>query len=163
VSKTSWQRCRVRFMRNCPAYVAKGRHSMVAAAIRAIFAPDTAKAAHQQWRHVAAQRRPHFAKLAGMMEEAEHDVPAFIRFPRPHWPKSHSDNPLERLNKQVKRRSAVVGVLPDEAGITRLVGAILFEQNDERRRQHRHMTLETMTGLIDKPRLGLPVPAAKAA
>ena len=81
------------------------------------------------------------------MDEAETDVLAFMDFPRAHWPKLHSTNPLERLNKEVKRRANVVGIFPNEASILRLVGAILMEQNDEWQLQHRYMTLETMTGL----------------
>lgn len=163
VFKTSWQRCRVHFMRNCLAHVGKGQHSMVAAAIRTVFAQDTAEAAHQQWRHVADQLRPRFARLALLMDEAEHDVLAFMHFPPAHWPKIYSTNPLERLNKEVKRRSAVVGIFPNEASITRLVGAILLEQNDEWQLQHRYMTLETMTGLTEETGGALPMLAAQAA
>ena len=163
VFQASWQRCRVHFMRNCLAYVPKGQHSMAAAAIRTIFAQESAAAAHQQWRHVADQLRPRLAKLARLMDEAEDAVLAFMQFPRAHWPKLHSTNPLERLNKEVKRRSAVVGIFPNEASIVRLVGAILLEQNDEWQLQHRYMTLETMTGLAEETGGRLPMLAAQAA
>jgi len=150
-------------MRNALAYVPKGQHSMVAAAIRTVFAHDTAQAAAEAWRHVADQLRPRFAKLAALMDQAETDVLAFMAFPRQHWPKLHSTNPLERLNKEVKRRADVVGIFPNQASIMRLVGAILLEQNDEWQLQHRYMTLETMTGLGDEQINALPWPNTKAA
>jgi len=159
----SWQRCRVHFMRNALAHVPKGQHSMVAAAIRTIFAHDTAQAAAEAWRHIADQLRPRFPKLAALMDQAETDVLAFMAFPRQHWAKLHSTNPLERLNKEVKRRADVVGIFPNQASIMRLVGAILLEQNDEWQLQHRYMTLETMTGLGDEQINSLPWPKAKAA
>lgn len=144
----TWQRCRVHFLRSVLAHVPKAQHSMVAAAIRTIFAQEDRQAAGAAWRHVADQLRPRFPKLAGMLDETEHDVLAFMAFPRSHWPKLHSTNPLERLNKEIKRRANVVGIFPNEASITRLVGAILIEQNDEWQLQHRYLTLETMTGII---------------
>ena len=85
------------------------------------------------------------------MDEAEADVIAFMAFPKSHWPKLHSTNPIERLNKEVKRRADVVGIFPNEDSIKRLVGAILLEQNDEWQLQHRSMTLETMAGRTDEP------------
>jgi transposase-like protein len=150
VFKAPWQRCRVHFMRNALAYVPKGQHSMVAAAIRTVFSQPDADAARTAWRHVADQLRPRLPKLAALMDDAETDVLAFMNFPRAHWPKLHSTNPLERLNKEVKRRANVVGIFPNEASLTRLVGAILLEQNDEWQLQHRYMTLETMNGVTDE-------------
>jgi len=111
----------------------------------------------------ADQLRPRLPKLAALMDDAEADVLAFMGFPRAHWPKLHSTNPLERLNKEVKRRANVVGIFPNEASMTRLVGAILLEQNDAWQLQHRYMTLETMTGLSDDPIGILPNYAIKAA
>ena len=107
-------------------------------------------AASKTWRQVADQLRQRIPKLAAMMDEAEADVIAFMAFPKSHWPKLHSTNPIERLNKEVKRRADVVGIFPNEASITRLVGAILLEQNDEWQLQHRYMTLETMTVRTDE-------------
>ena len=150
VFKASWQRCRVHFMRNALAHVSKAEHSMVSAAIRSVFAQENQGAASQTWRHVADQLRQRFGKLAALMEDAEADVIAFMAFPRAHWPKLHSTNPIERLNKEVKRRADVVGIFPNEASIRRLVGAILLEQNDEWQLQHRYMSLETMTGLAEE-------------
>ena len=123
VFKASWQRCRVHFMRNALAYVPKGQHSMVSAAIRTVFAQPTPDAASAAWRHVADQLRPRFPKLAALMDDAEADVLAYKTFPAAHWPKLHSTNPIERLNTEVKRRADVVGIFPNEASITRLVGA----------------------------------------
>jgi putative transposase len=143
----TWQRCRVHFMRNLLAYAPKGQHSMIAAAVRAVFTQPDRAAASQAWRHVADQLRQRFPKLAAVMDGAEHEVLAFMDFPRAHWPKIYSTNPLERLNKEVKRRANVVGIFPNEPSIRRLVGAILMEQNDEWQLQHRYLTLETMAGV----------------
>jgi transposase-like protein len=130
VFKASWQRCRVHFMRNALAHASKTHHSMVSGAIRSVFAQDDQAAASRAWRHVADQLRARFPKLSVLMDAAEADVLAFMAFPRAHWPKLHSTNPLERLNKEVKRRADVVGIFPNDASIRRLVGAILLEQND---------------------------------
>ena len=117
--------------------------------------------ARLQWRQVADQLRPKVAKLAGLMDEAEPDVLAFMSFPKDHRPKIHSTNPLERLNGEIKRRTEVVGIFPNEAAITRLVGAILLEQNDEWAVQRaRYMTLETIAPLSEDPIFKLPAAAA---
>ena len=150
VFRATWQRCRVHFMRNALAYVPKAQHQMVAAAIRTVFMQADQTTASKTWRQVADQLRQRIPKLAAMMDEAEADVIAYLAFPKSHWPKLHSTNPIERLNKEVKRRADVVGIFPNEASITRLVGAILLEQNDEWQLQHRYMTLETMAGRIDE-------------
>ena len=151
IFKATWQRCRVHFMRNALAYVSKPEHQMVAAAIRTVFLQADHAAASQTWRKVADQLRPRIRKLAELMDEAEADVIAFMAFPKSHWAKLHSTNPIERLNKEVKRRADVVGIFPNEDSIKRLVGAILLEQNDEWQLQHRYMTLETMAGRADEP------------
>ena len=124
----TWQRCRVHWIRNALAHVPKGQHTMVAAAIRLAFLQPDTKAAHQTWRHVADQLRSRWPKLAALMDESEHDVLAYMAFPGQHRTKLHSTNPLERLNKEVKRRADVVGIFPNEASITRLIGAVLLEQ-----------------------------------
>ncbi len=151
----TWQRCRVHcraFMRNALAHVPKGQHSVVAAAIRQVFLQPDHAAATQTWRHVADQLRPRWPKLAACMDEAEHDVLAYMTFPEQHRVKLHSTNPLERLNKEVKRRADVVGIFPNEDSITRLIGAVLLEQNDEYQLQCRYMQLEGMTTLA-KPQI----------
>ncbi len=144
----TWQRCRVHWMRNALAHVPKGQHTMVAAAIRQAFLQADAEAARQTWRHVADQLRPRWPKLAALMDESEHDVLAYMAFPAQHRTKLHSTNPLERLNKEVKRRSDVVGIFPNEASIIRLIGAVLLEQNDEWLLQHRYMQIEAMAELV---------------
>ena len=109
----TWQRCRVHFMRNALAHVPKGQHTVVAAAIRQAFIQPDRESAGQTWRHVADQLRPRWPKLAALMDEAEHDVLAYVAFPAQHRTKLHSTNPLERLNKEVKRRADVVGIFPN--------------------------------------------------
>jgi putative transposase len=140
----TWQRCRVHFMRNALAHVPKGQHTVVAAAIRQAFIQPDREAAGQTWRHVADQLRTRWPKLAALMDESEHDVLAYMAFPAQHRTKLHSTNPLERLNKEVKRRADVVGIFPNEESIFRLVGAVLMEQNDEWQTQNRYMQIEGM-------------------
>ena len=164
VVSATWQRCRVHWMRNALAHVAKGQQTMVAAALRQAFLQPDQEAAQQTWRQVADQLRPRWPKLAGLMDESEHDVLAYMAFPAQHRVKLHSTNPLERLNKEVKRRADVVGIFPNEASITRLLGAVLLEQNDEWQLQHRYMQLEAMSELTtpadDASTLALPPKAA---
>ena len=161
VLHASWQRCRVHFMRNVLAYAGKQGRRVVAAFIGTAFVQDDAEAARTQWRQVADQLRPKVPKLAALMDDAETDVLAFMSFPKDHRLKIHSTNPLERLNGEIKRRTEVVGIFPNEAAITRLVGAILLEQNDEWAVQRaRYMTLETIAPLSDDPFVKLPAVAA---
>jgi transposase-like protein len=127
----SWQRCRVHFMRNALSLVTKAAQQMVGATIRTVFAQPDAESAREQWRRVADGFRPRFPKLAELMDGAEEDVLAYAAFPSGHWQKVWSNNPLERLNKEVKRRTNVVGIFPNEAAVVRLVGAVLSEQHDE--------------------------------
>ena len=143
----TWQRCRVHWMRSALAHVGKGQQAVVAAALRQAFLQADEAGAHQVWRQVADQLRPRWPKLAALMDESEHDVLAYTGFPAQHRAKLHSTNPLERLNKEVKRRADVVGIFPCEASITRLIGAVLLEQNDEWRLQHRYMQVEAMAEL----------------
>ncbi len=160
VLHASWQRCRVHFMRNALAHAGKGHRRIVSAWIGTAFAQDDAEAARKQWREVADQLRPRVPKLAGLMDEAEADVLAFMAFPKEHRAKIHSTNPLERLNGEIKRRTDVVGIFPNEAAIARLVGAILLEQNDEWAVQRRYMSLETLGTISDTIPIGLPAVAA---
>jgi transposase-like protein len=147
VPGATWQRCRVHWMRSALAHVPKGQQSVVAAALRQAFLQADQDGARQVWRQVADQLRPRWPRLAALMDESEHDVLAYMAFPAQHRAKLHSTNPLERLNKEVKRRADVVGIFPNEASITRLVGAVLLEANDEWRLQHRHMQVEAMAEL----------------
>ena len=157
----SWQRCRVHFARNALAHAGRSGRRVVAAFIATAFAQNDAEAAKCQWRKVADQLRPTLPKLAALMDESETDVLAYMAFPAQHRAKIHSNNPLERLNGEIKRRTDVVGIFPNEAAITRLVGALLLEQSDEWAVQRaRYMTLETIATLSDDPTVSLPAVAA---
>jgi putative transposase len=161
VFHASWQRCRVHFMRNVLAHAGRQGRRVVSAFIGTAFVQDDAEAASKQWRAVADQLRPKVPKLAALMDEAETDVLAFMTFPKDHRVKIHSINPLERLNGEIKRRTDVVGIFPNEDAITRLVGAMLLEQNDEWAVQRgRYMSLETIAPLSDDPIVKLPAVAA---
>ena len=157
----TWQRCRVHFMRNALAHAGKSGRRVVSAFIATAFAQDDAAMASKQWRSVADQLRPKLPRLATLMDDAEPDVLAYMGFPAQHRAKLHSTNPLERLNGEIKRRTEVVGIFPNDAAITRLVGAILLEQNDEWAVQRaRYMTLETIATISDDALVSLPaVPA----
>ena len=126
-----WQRCRVHFLRNVLARVPKASAEMVAAAIRTIFAQPTGAEVVEQLDKVAAMLAPKFPQVAAMLADAREDLTAFTSFPVAHWRKLWSTNPLERLNKEVKRRTNVVGIFPDDAAVLRLVGAVLIEAHDE--------------------------------
>jgi putative transposase len=128
VVNACWQRCRVHFMRNVLAHAGKQGRRVVSAFIGTAFAQNDAALARAQWRQVADQLRPRVAKLAALMDQAETDVLAYMSFPLAHRPKLHSTNPIERLNGEIKRRTDVVGIFPNEQAITRLVGAILLER-----------------------------------
>ena len=176
----TWQRCRVHFLRNALAHAGRSGRRVVAAFIATAFAQEDAEAARSQWRKMADQLRPTLPKLAALprrrerrrpcgtgstallsMDESETDVLAYMAFPAAHRTKLHSVNPLERLNGEIKRRTEVVGIFPNEAAITRLVGALLLEQSDEWAVQRtRYMTLETITPLGDSTDVSLPILAA---
>lgn len=145
----TWQRCRVHWMRNALAHVGKVQQSMASAALRQAFLQADQKAARQTWRHVADQPRERWPKLGKLMDDSEHDVLAYKAFPAPHRTQLHSTNPLERLNKEVKRRADVVGIFLSEASINRLIGAVLLEANDEWQLQHRYMGAEAMGEMVN--------------
>ena len=152
VFSATWQRCRVHFMRNALAHAGKSGRRVVSAFIATAFAQDDAKSASLQWRSVADQLRPKIPKLAALMDSAEHDVLAFMAFPQAHRAKLHSTNPIERLNGEIKRRTNVVGIFPNEAAITRLIGALIMEQSEEWVVQRgRYMSLETLAPLEHFP------------
>jgi transposase-like protein len=161
VLNATWQRCRVHFMRNALAHAGKSGRRVVSAFIATAFAQDDADAARTQWRQVADQLKPKLPNLSALMHTAEADVLAYMTFPKEHRVKLPSTNPLERLNGEIKRRTEVVGIFPNEDAIIRLVGAILLEQNDEWAVQRaRYMSLETIAPLSDNPLVSLPaVPA----
>lgn len=127
----SWQRCRVHFMRNLLAHVPKGMQQMVAALVRTIFAQPDQVSAKAQLRKVAENLEARFPKVAEMLLEAEEDILAYMTFPAEHWRQIHSTNPLERLNREIGRRTEVVGIFPNRESLIRLVGAVMQEQQDE--------------------------------
>ncbi len=161
VFSATWQRCRVHFMRNALAHAGKSGRRVVSAFIATAFAQETPEAAKAQWRSVADQLRSSVPKLSALMDSAEEDVLAYMTFPAQHRTKLHSNNPIERLNGEIKRRTDVVGIFPNEDAIIRLVGAILLEQNDEWAVQRaRYMTLESVAQLSDNHSITLPAMAA---
>jgi putative transposase len=158
----SWQRCRVHFIRNLLALVPKSATEMVAATVRTVFAQPDAASAREQWRTVADRFRKGFPRVAELMDEAEADVLAYLAFPHEHWRQIWSNNPLERLNKEVKRRTDVVGIFPNPTAVLRLVGAVLNEQHDEWQVARRYLSAESLAKLR-KEVTPDPVPALLAA
>ena len=134
-------------MRNAQSYVGRAQQSMVSAALRQAFIQPDRATASQTLRHTADQLRGKWPKLSAFIDESETDVLAHMDFPTQHRSKIHSTNPIERVNKEVKRRADVVGIFPNEASIVRLVGAVLLELNDEWQLQHRYMQTEPMAEL----------------
>ena len=127
----SHQRCRVHFARNLLAHVPKTHADMVAAVFRTIFAQPDPEAVSRAWEEVRDQLAASFPKVRPLMDEAKAEVLAFTAFPKAHWRKIWSTNPLERVNKEIKRRSRVVGIFPNAAAVIRLVGAVLIDMHDE--------------------------------
>jgi len=160
-----WQRCRTHFMRNALCLVPKGAQQMVAATIRTVFVQPDAASARETWRRVADQLRARFARVAQLMDDAEDEVLTYLSFPPEHWRQLWSNNPQERLNKEVKRRTDVVGIFPNDRAIVRLVGAVLAEYHDEWQIARRYFSAESLAKLGNLP-LSDPLPPptlAKAA
>jgi len=160
---STWQRCRVHWMRNAQAYVPKSQQNMVSAALRQAFTQLDHTNATQTMRHVADQLRGKWPRLGAFIDESEADVLAYMTFPAQHRVKIHSTNPIERLNKEVKRRADVVGIFPNEGSIIRLIGAVLLEANDEWQLQHRYMQTEAMADLMPQTIDGVPTEIATIA
>lgn len=160
VFNATQQRCRVHWMRNALAHVGAKQRPAVVAMLKTIFAQESAEAAHEQWHHVADALRERYEKLAIMMDGSREEVLAYMAFPKEHWAQISSTNPLERVNKEIKRRADVIGIFPNTAAVIRLVGALMLEQNDEWSVSRRYMTLETIGTLSDNPRISLPALAA---
>jgi putative transposase len=156
----SWQRCRTHAMRSALALVPKSAQQMVAATIRTVFVQPDPASAREQWRKVADSFRPRFPKLAQLLDEAEPDVLAYLAFPPEHWRQAWSNNPLERLNRELKRRTDVVGIFPNEAALIRLAGAVLAEQHDEWMVARRYFSAESLAKLTNAELSdSLPAPA----
>ena len=146
-SGSSWQRCKVHFVRNLLARVPKGDQEMVAAAFRSIFTqsdPDKLATRYDEVTDALEERLP---KAAELLRDAKADVLAFSAFPQAHWRKTWSNNPLERLNKEIKRRSRVVGIFPNDAAAIRLIGAVLADQHDEWAVARRYLSEESMADM----------------
>jgi putative transposase len=151
-----WQRCTVHFLRDMLGHVARTQQPLVSGAIRGIFTAASAAEAQQRLGQVADQLRPHASKVARLLEDAEADLLAFYAFPAEHWSKLRSTNPLERVNREIGRRSDVVGIFPNDAALLRLAGMLLLEQNDEwlvgrRYLSETSMTLVLTTDLASNP------------
>jgi putative transposase len=146
----SWQRCRVHFLRNVLAQVPKGHAEMVAAAIRTVFAQPDAEHVRSQLDVIAGMLGRQHAKVEAMLREAADDITAFADFPVAHWKKIWSTNPLERVNKEIKRRTDVVGVFPNPAALLRLAGSVLVETHDEWQVSDRRYLSEGSMALLDK-------------
>jgi putative transposase len=143
----SWQRCRVHFVRNALALVPKSAAQLVAATIRTVFVQPDPESAREQWRKVTDGFRSRYPRLAALLEKAEADVLAYLAFPAEHWRQIWSNNPLERLNKEIKRRTDVVGIFPNSAAVIRLVGAVLAEQHDEWQVSRRYFSADSLAKL----------------
>src|SRR3954468_15991137 len=161
----AWQRCRTHAMRNLLTRVPKSAQSFVATMVRTIFAQPDAETVHQQYRRIVDQLETRFPEAAALLEEAAPDLLAFTAFPKEHWRQLWSNNSLERLNKEIRRRTDVVGIFPNRAAVIRLVGAVLAEQNDEWAvASRRYLSIEslakTLTDPVDQPEEVIAIPAA---
>jgi transposase-like protein len=154
------QRCRVHWMRNALAHAPTKQRSAVAAMLRTIFAQETGADAIAQWDVVADALRDKQPKLGALMDASREDVLAYMGFPCEHWPQIASTNPLERVNREIKRRADVVGIFPNDDAIVRLVGALMLETNDEWTVARRYMSLETLARVTDTPIVRLPAVAS---
>jgi putative transposase len=148
---SSWQRCRVHFLRNLLSHVPKAGQDMVAAAMKAVFVIQKPEQVRAHWQQVTEMLRKQFPGAVPVMEAARDDVLAFLCFPQEHWRKIWSTNPLERLNKEIKRRTNVVGIFPNDAAITRLVGSQLLEQQEEWQLERRRFFSEATMAKIPEP------------
>ena len=161
----SWQRCRTHAMRNLLTRVPKSAQSFVATMVRTIFAQPDAQTVHEQHARIVDQLQTRFPQAAALLEESGFDLLAFTSFPKEHWRQLWSNNSLERLNKEIRRRTDVVGIFPDWPSIVRLVGAVLAEQNDEWAvASRRYMSAESinkaLTDPVDEPEEVIAIEAA---
>src|SRR5947209_2342577 len=146
----AWQRCRVHWLRNAMALVPKSAQQMVGATIRTVFSQPDAEGTREQWERVSESFRGRFDRVAELMDQSREDVLAYLAFPHAHWRQIWSTNPLERLNRELGRRTDVVGIFPNEAALIRLAGAVLAEQHDERQVSGRYFSAESMALLEDR-------------
>jgi len=146
-----WQRCRTHFMRNLLTRVPKSAQSFVATMVRTIFAQPDAATVHEQHGRIVAQLEQRFPQAAVLLDEAGTDLLAFTSFPKEHWRQLWSNNSLERLNREIRRRSDVIGIFPNRPAIIRLVGAVLAEQNDEWQVARRYMSADSISNALAPP------------
>ena len=137
----------VHWLRNGLSYVPKAEQQLVAATIRTVFAQPTPELVREHWGKVADTFKGRYPRLAQLMDESEEDVLAYTHFPHEHWRQVWSNNPLERVNKEIKRRTDVVGIFPNEAAIIRLVGMVLAEQHDEWQVTRKYFSAESLSKL----------------
>jgi putative transposase len=145
-----WQRCTVHFLRDCLGHARKDEHGLLAALIRPIFNADSADEARDRLSAAVAQLDGRLDKVAAMLEDAEEDILAFYAMPVDHWRKIRSTNPLERFNKEIGRRTDVVGIFPDDASLIRLAGMLCIEQNDEWLVGRRYLSAHAMEALLEQ-------------
>lgn len=160
VFNATHQRCRVHWMRNALAHAPAKSRTAMAAMLKTIFAQETKAEAEKQWDIVADALREKQSKLGALMDASRDDVLAYMSFPREHWAQIASTNPLERVNREVKRRADVIGIFPNDDAVIRLVGALMLETNDEWTVARRYMSLETLARVTDNPNVRLPAVAS---
>ncbi len=154
----TWQRCRVHFMRNLLAHIPSGEKTLVAALVRTIFVQPHRQAAGQQVGETLRLMRERWPQAAAVLAEAEDDVLAYMSFPVEHWSRIYSTNPLERLHREIRRRTDVVGVFPNGDATLRLVGMLLLEQSDEWEAERRYFSLESMRRIVMPDEAGVALP-----
>ena len=142
-----WQRCTVHFVRNMHQHCRPSQRGLVSAALRELFTAEDGTQARERLGHVIERLQPTAPKVCRLLEDAEEDLLAFYAFPEAHWPKLRSTNPLERVNREIGRRSDVVGIFPNDTSVIRLAGALLIEQNDEWLVSRRYLSAESMAPL----------------
>jgi transposase-like protein len=157
------QRCRVHWARNLLGHAAPKQRAAVAAMIRTIFAQETKAEAFAQWGKVTDALRDRHDKLGALMDASREDVLTYMDYPKEHWAQIASTNPLERVNKEIKRRADVVGIFPNDEAVIRLVGALMLEQSDEWAVSRRYFSLESFARLTDTEFPQLPAVAAGAS
>ena len=160
VFNATHQRCRVHWMRNALAHAPAKSRTAMAAMLKTIFAQETKAEAEKQWDIVADALREKQPKLGALMDASRDDVLAYMSFPREHWAQIASTNPLERVNREVKRRADVIGIFPNDDAVIRLVGALMLETNDEWTVARRYMSLETLARVTDNSNVRLPAVAS---
>jgi putative transposase len=160
VFNATHQRCRIHWMRNALAHAPAKQRTAVAAMLKTIFAQESKADAEAQWDTVADTLREKNEKLGAFMDASRDDVLAYMSFPREHWAQIASTNPLERVNREIKRRADVIGIFPNDEAIIRLVGALMLETNDEWAVARRYMSLESLARVTDNPTIRLPAVAS---